>query len=83
MAGSPICPCSSCFASSSQHVTAQQQKQPDLSDKPHCWWKKRDHSSSKELFSKLRRTRTIDSTTSTLVGLTSDAQPMGELDEKH
>jgi hypothetical protein len=70
------CPCSSCFASVPQYVPAQQHHQ-----QRHPLPEKNVHSSGKS-FAKLRRTRSIESTTSTLVGLTANAQPMAVSDEK-
>ncbi|KAK4151024.1 hypothetical protein C8A00DRAFT_17511 [Chaetomidium leptoderma] len=80
MANSSMCPCSSCFASTPHYIPApqQQQQQQQHSTQPEHLRAKR----SGKMFGKLRRTRSIESTTSTLVGLTTDAQSMAGFEEK-
>ncbi|KAL2126555.1 hypothetical protein VTI74DRAFT_700 [Chaetomium olivicolor] len=70
---SSICPCSSCFAATQQHVPAQQYQQPQQQhfSQPEYMREKKGG-----MFNKLRRTPSIGSTTSTLVGLMSAAEPM-------
>lgn len=74
------CPCSSCFASGPQYAPAQQHDQQQ--HQQHHPLPATNVQSSGKLFAKLRRTRSIESTTSTLVGLTANAQPMAGSDGK-
>ncbi|KAK4241391.1 hypothetical protein C8A03DRAFT_30487 [Achaetomium macrosporum] len=88
MAGPPICPCGACFDSAPQYyVPIQlQKKSSQQSTPPSAYHAKRGGIgygiASLGVFGrKLRRSRSIESTTSTLVGLTADAQPMGVSDK--
>jgi hypothetical protein len=79
MAGSSMCPCSSCFGSAPQHAPAQQQQpqQPPSAHSEYPGGKK-----NRSMFGKLRRSRSIESMASTLIGLATDAQPMAGSDDK-
>jgi len=85
MAGSRMCPCASCFGSTPQytpvqHHQEQQQRLEQQQAHPQPSFLKAKKNDS--MFNKLRRVHSTESTTSTLVGLTTDMQPMGISDKE-
>ncbi|KAL2185199.1 hypothetical protein L209DRAFT_424708 [Thermothelomyces heterothallicus CBS 203.75] len=77
---SVMCPCTACFAATRGYpaiVGPQQHSNRHYYLRPNL-----DFFRGKKgrMFGRLRRVRTIESTTSTLVGLTAQAQPMAVLD---
>jgi hypothetical protein len=78
-----MCPCASCFGLTPQYTPVQHQQQQQLKQhQPHPQPSFLKAKKNDSMFSKLRRVHTTESTTSTLVGLTTDMQPMGISDEK-
>jgi len=79
---SMMCPCSSCFAATREYPGLVQQPQHQhrhyyLQPNLNFLKGKKD-----KVLGRLRRVRSMESTTSTLVGLTTDAQPMAVSEEK-
>jgi len=82
---SMMCPCSSCFAATREYPALVQQQQHQhrhyyLQPNLNYFREKKQ-----KVFGRLRRVQSIESTTSTLVGLTTAAQPMAvsEKEKEH